>query len=139
MAECGGVSIFLAKSYRLGWLKGGHVSVSGIKSEMLMTGNTRHINMFCWSSFTANLLKILGVTAGKYSLNVGKTSLVRSLALLCNQPLVEVALTSGSDTSDLLGGFEQVEPRRRIEVNWLSLFYSMNRTKRICHRNSHCK
>ena len=46
----------------------------------------------------------------------GKTSLVRCMALLCNQPLVEVALTAGSDTSDILGGFEQLEPRRKVQV-----------------------
>ena len=46
----------------------------------------------------------------------GKTSIVRALALLCNQQLVEVALTAGSDTSDILGGFEQVEPARKLQV-----------------------
>ena len=46
----------------------------------------------------------------------GKKSLVRSLAVLSNTPLVEVALTAGSDTADLLGGFEQLEPRRKTQV-----------------------
>lgn len=46
----------------------------------------------------------------------GKTSIVRALALLCNQQLVEVALTAGSDTSDILGGFEQIEPARKLQV-----------------------
>jgi midasin (ATPase involved in ribosome maturation) len=35
------------------------------------------------------------------------------------QKLVEVALTSSTDTSDLLGGFEQLEPRRQLQVNVL--------------------
>ena len=46
----------------------------------------------------------------------GKTSIVRCLAALCGQLLVEVALTAGTDTSDILGGFEQLEPRRRIQA-----------------------
>ena len=50
----------------------------------------------------------------------GKTSIVRALALLCNQPLVELALTAGSDTSDILGGFEQIEAARRIQVQAIS-------------------
>ncbi|KAK9809153.1 hypothetical protein WJX72_010301 [[Myrmecia] bisecta] len=45
----------------------------------------------------------------------GKTSSVRLLARLCGRQLVEMALTSGTDTSDLLGGFEQLEPQRRIQ------------------------
>jgi midasin len=46
----------------------------------------------------------------------GKTGAVRTLAALCGQPLLELSLTSGTDTSDLLGGFEQVEPARRVQV-----------------------
>jgi midasin len=38
----------------------------------------------------------------------GKTSLARSLAALCGRRLAEVPLTPGTDTSDLLGSFEQV-------------------------------
>ena len=45
----------------------------------------------------------------------GKTAAVRSLAALAGQPLLELSLTSGTDTSDLLGGFEQVEPARRVQ------------------------
>jgi midasin len=44
----------------------------------------------------------------------GKTAAVRTLAALCGQPLLELSLTSGTDTSDLLGGFEQVEPARKV-------------------------
>lgn len=44
----------------------------------------------------------------------GKTALVRTLALLCGEPLVELSLNSGTDTSDLLGGFEQVDVKRKI-------------------------
>lgn len=44
----------------------------------------------------------------------GKTSLVRALAQLCGRPLSELPLTPGTDTSDLLGSFEQVEPVRRL-------------------------
>ena len=40
-------------------------------------------------------------------LRAGKTTLVRQAAMLCGQRLVEVALHSGTDASDLLGGFEQ--------------------------------
>ncbi len=45
----------------------------------------------------------------------GKTATVRSLAALAGQPLLELSLTSGTDTSDLLGGFEQVEPARKVQ------------------------
>lgn len=45
----------------------------------------------------------------------GKTAVVRSLAALAGQPLLELSLTSGTDTGDLLGGFEQVEPARRVQ------------------------
>lgn len=38
----------------------------------------------------------------------GKTAAVRALAALAGRQLVELSLTSGTDTSDLLGGFEQV-------------------------------
>ena len=42
--------------------------------------------------------------------------MVRALASLAGQDLIELALTPGTDTSDLLGGFEQLEPRRRLQV-----------------------
>jgi hypothetical protein len=38
----------------------------------------------------------------------GKTSLVRTLATLCNTELLEFAMNSAVDTAELLGGFEQV-------------------------------
>ena len=47
----------------------------------------------------------------------GKTSLVRLAAALAGQPLVELALSAGTDTADLLGGFEQLEPLRRVQVD----------------------
>lgn len=46
----------------------------------------------------------------------GKTSLVRILASLCNQTLIEISLTSGTDTGDLLGGFEQIEITRELQT-----------------------
>lgn len=46
----------------------------------------------------------------------GKTAAVRTLSALCGQPLLELSLTSGTDTSDLLGGFEQVEAARKVQV-----------------------
>ena len=46
---------------------------------------------------------------------VGKTTIVRNLASLCGVPLTEFALTAGSDTSDLLGGFEQVDYNRILQ------------------------
>ncbi|GMH33343.1 hypothetical protein BSKO_01177 [Bryopsis sp. KO-2023] len=45
----------------------------------------------------------------------GKNSIVRVLAQLCGRPLVEIALTQGTDTSDLLGGFEQMEVERMVK------------------------
>ncbi len=49
----------------------------------------------------------------------GKTSVARTLAGLAGQELVELALNGGTDTSDLLGGFEQLEPGRRLQVSSL--------------------
>ena len=42
----------------------------------------------------------------------GKTSLVQTLATLAGKPLRQVALTAATDTSELLGSFEQKEPSR---------------------------
>jgi MoxR-like ATPase len=42
----------------------------------------------------------------------GKTSLVRALATLCGARLVEFSANSAVDTSELLGGFEQVDATR---------------------------
>ena len=50
-------------------------------------------------------------------LSAGKASLARTLAGLAGQELVELALNGGTDTSDLLGGFEQLEPGRRLQVS----------------------
>ena len=47
---------------------------------------------------------------------VGKTSLARTAAQVAGQQLTEIALTGGTDTADLLGGFEQLEPKRKVQV-----------------------
>eukprot|EP00798_Chlamydomonas_sp_ICE-L_P024874 gene24874-10535_t len=44
----------------------------------------------------------------------GKTSCVRLLSALSGRPLLEIPLTPGTDTSDLLGSFEQLEPGRKL-------------------------
>eukprot|EP00897_Mesotaenium_endlicherianum_P007207 jgi/Mesen1/6514/ME000332S05520 len=44
----------------------------------------------------------------------GKSTLVRTLARLTGNPLHEYALTSGTDTTDLLGCFEQHDPFRKL-------------------------
>lgn len=49
---------------------------------------------------------------------VGKTSLARTAAQLAGRQLTEIALTGGTDTADLLGGFEQLEPKRKVQVGW---------------------
>ena len=46
----------------------------------------------------------------------GKTSIARTAAQLAGRHLTELALTGGTDTADLLGGFEQLEPKRKIQV-----------------------
>ena len=46
----------------------------------------------------------------------GKTALARTAAALAGRPLLELTLTAGSDTSDLLGSFEQQEPSRHLQV-----------------------
>lgn len=47
----------------------------------------------------------------------GKTALARTTAALAGRPLVELTLTGGTDTSDLLGSFEQQEPARQLQVS----------------------
>jgi midasin len=42
------------------------------------------------------------------------TQIVRTLASVCSQPLVEIPMSSTSDVSDLLGGFEQVDFNRTL-------------------------
>ena len=54
----------------------------------------------------------------------GKTSIVRSLAAMCNQELVEISLTAGSDTSDMLGGFEQLNPAASSRSECLARMFS---------------
>lgn len=44
--------------------------------------------------------------------SLSKTRLARCLAALYRQQLAELALTRGTDTSDLLGSFEQVSSVR---------------------------
>lgn len=46
----------------------------------------------------------------------GKSSIARTAAQLAGRHLTELALTGGTDTADLLGGFEQLEPKRKIQV-----------------------
>ena len=65
--------------------------------------------MLCGIPLWGTEERILGPAAGK-------TSLVRAAAALAGQPLVELALSAGTDTADLLGGFEQLEPLRRVQV-----------------------
>ena len=55
------------------------------------------------------------------SAGVGKTSLVRTAAQLAGRKLTEIALTGGTDTADLLGGFEQLEPKRKVQVSQVML------------------
>lgn len=43
----------------------------------------------------------------------GKTSLIRMLATLCGEKLIEISLHPGIDSLELLGGFEQVDLSRR--------------------------
>ncbi|MEW5303413.1 MAG: hypothetical protein WDW36_006109 [Sanguina aurantia] len=57
----------------------------------------------------ANVMALLVGPSGS-----GKTRMARLLARLAGRTLLEVPLTAGTDTSDLLGSFEQLEPSRRV-------------------------
>ncbi|KAF8967136.1 hypothetical protein BDZ97DRAFT_1903538 [Flammula alnicola] len=46
--------------------------------------------------------------------NSGKTDIVRTLADFTGNPLWEVSVNSATDTTDILGSFEQVDARRRL-------------------------
>lgn len=45
--------------------------------------------------------------------STGKTAAIRALAQLCGQEILELPLNAGTDTSDILGGFEQVDLQRK--------------------------
>ncbi|KAK9833665.1 hypothetical protein WJX74_002204 [Apatococcus lobatus] len=45
----------------------------------------------------------------------GKSAAVQTLAALCGQPLMQISLNGSSDTSDLLGGFEQASMGHRVQ------------------------
>ena len=45
---------------------------------------------------------------------VGKTSLIRMVADLMNQSLVEFSVNNATDTSDLLGGFNKIEHEKLV-------------------------
>ena len=48
-----------------------------------------------------------------------KPALARTAAARAGRPRVELTLTGSTDTSDLLGGFEQLEPARQVQVRRL--------------------
>lgn len=45
---------------------------------------------------------------------VGKTSLIRMVADLMNQPLIEFPVNNATDTSDLLGGYNKIEHEKML-------------------------
>lgn len=61
------------------------------------------------ATLSANVMALLVGPSGS-----GKTRMARLLARLAGRTLLEVPLTAGTDTSDLLGSFEQLEPSRRV-------------------------
>ncbi|KAI3616178.1 midasin nuclear aaa atpase [Moniliophthora roreri] len=54
----------------------------------------------------------LSILTGKR--HSGKTSLARLLAQLTGHKLYEISINSATDTMDLLGGFEQIDPQSRM-------------------------
>ena len=54
--------------------------------------------------------------------NAGKASLVRIMAYLGGRVLTVLSLNCGTDVGDLLGGFEQLEWKRKIEVRKKTFF-----------------
>ena len=71
-------------------------------------------------------------TVDPWQHHAGKTSIARTLAALAEQELTELALTVGTDISDLLGGFEQLEPQRRIQVIPALHFYLVGQGTALC-------
>lgn len=71
----------------------------------------------------------------------GKSTLVQLVAALCGRSLVVIPLSGGSDTSDLLGGYEQADARRRFAS---SLYDAERLIKDVSHallslvRGVHC-
>ncbi|KDD77117.1 hypothetical protein H632_c15p0, partial [Helicosporidium sp. ATCC 50920] len=66
----------------------------------------------------------------------GKSTLVRLTARLCGADLVELPLTQGTDTSDLLGGFEQTEPARAVHSLALRVLRCLRRGAAIAARDA---
>jgi len=100
-------------SLQVGWARlsrnrssqGNHHDSSGLA----LLNSQAHILEWVGECITMQWMCLLVGPSG-----TGKTALVRTLALLCGEPLVELSLNSGTDTSDLLGGFEQVDVTRKI-------------------------
>ena len=104
-----------------------HLTSSAMLRTVVVLLQNRHIRMYSavWDIFlhpcqkSSSQQRALGLRSGWVS--AGKTSVARALAGLAGQELVELALNGGTDTSDLLGGFEQLEPSRRLQVSCLSV------------------
>lgn len=86
----------------VGTLRGGDDSLALLQSQKRHLEALAHAAQLGW----------MGILVGPRG--VGKSSVVRVLAQLAERPLVELALTPGTDTSDLLGGFEQSEQSRAV-------------------------
>lgn len=59
----------------------------------------------------------------------GKSSVIKTLANLAEKPLRTLPVTSAMDTTDILGGFEQ--------VGFFCLFWDIFRVINIPYRNQH--
>lgn len=94
-------------------------SPGGLSPTVASGGGAPQLQLLPWSlPLLESLVQALG--RGWMALLVGgpgsgKTSLARGAAALAGVGLLEVALTAGTDTSDLLGSFEQLEPERRVQ------------------------
>jgi midasin len=65
----------------------------------------------------------LGIVSGPA--NSGKNLIVRLLARLTGNPLLEICINSATDTSDLLGSFEEVDTRSEMMPVLLSMLDSL--------------
>ena len=67
--------------------------------------------------------------------STGKTTLVRQLASLTNQTLIEFNLTPDTDSSELLGCFEQRDLRRYLDlvtIIGIVFFFFLGQREKVC-------
>jgi len=114
-------------------LQVGHFYIS--RRNMLPLGRSRRILKMQLSALEAAGCCVsqswLTIVTGPK--NSGKTDLVRLLAHLTGNSLYEISINGATDTMDILGGFEQVDPRSRATTIAEDLLFLVDEACRARH------